>query len=901
MKLRIIPLFVILLILDSIFLVNALPTYFDWKDKDGQNWMTSVKNQGTTCGSCWAFSVVGTMEAQYNIAKNQSNYDLDLSEEYLVSDCYQNPYSYSDCRGGINFLALSYIKNYGISNESCFPYNDYNCGTLKNGSCSSTTCTYYSDNKCSDYTCSDRCGNWQDDSYKIDNYEEVSPSQNITQIENWLVNHGPISVHMRTNNSYFDANLTYRCDTDLPTDHVVIITGYNQTGQYWIVKNSWGTAWPPGIGGGYFNVGFGECGIEGQAFGINLTLCECSNWTAGSCGGGSCSISQRQSTRTCNPSGCDTETKCEYDPVCTSGGGGTEITVCASGCNYTTIQNAINHSNAVDLVLVTDNRTYNEQIKMNFTTASRLTCSNNAIIKGSGSGIGINITNKDAFSISGCKIDGFSYGIRIRNTDNGEIKNAVVSNNAYGIFIENQSKNYQLDNVNVTGSTSKGIRMETETVSGSNIANIVIQYSTIQNNAYTGVFESMGNHNYYINNNISSHSNYGIDIYTDDGNAVDYISNNYIYNNGRGIYLEYSNANDIYDNIFCPSNTNVDIDVGFSTGNDGDDNTCEIPGSWNDAGATGCTYYCDTGASVTLLFPPNNYEDTDGNVDLVCESEDDSHLVNVSLYHNIMGTWQINQTRNISGTSNITTFSISNLSNGTNFIWNCQAYDNKSRGGFASANWSVSVLIDNIPPNVNIISPLNQTYDTSLIISNVSLNEEGICDYSIDNGATNVSMDTTDNKNFSATDSLANGNYMARFYCEDYFGNLNYTEKISFRINAPDDTHRFYIKDSSGNPVTWMGDKGNILLKGKCFSGGNCDNPGENSFIIRNSSNVNVAFINSTGDLCIIKGDCSDESAICNPVRDAFIIRNSSNYNMSYIDYDGDLCLTGKLYENSNP
>ena len=118
------------------------------------------------------------------------------------------------------------------------------------------------------------------------------------------------------------------------------------------------------------------------------------------------------------------------------------------------------------------------------------------------------------------------------------------------------------------------------------------------------------------------------------------------------------------------------------------------------------------------------------------------------------------------------------------------------------------------------------------------------------------------------------------------------------KLYAPLDFYKFYIKDSSGNPVAWLGDLGNIVLKGTCFSGGSCDSPGDNSFIIKNSANQNVAFINSTGDLCLESGDCSDESVTCNPTTDALIIRDSSNTNMSYIDTDGDLCLTGKLFEN---
>ncbi|GAF84466.1 unnamed protein product, partial [marine sediment metagenome] len=65
------------------------PPSFDWRNYSGQDWMTPVKNQGS-CGSCWAFSAVGVVEAVYNIATDDPDLDLDLSEEYLVSDCLWN-------------------------------------------------------------------------------------------------------------------------------------------------------------------------------------------------------------------------------------------------------------------------------------------------------------------------------------------------------------------------------------------------------------------------------------------------------------------------------------------------------------------------------------------------------------------------------------------------------------------------------------------------------------------------------------------------------------------------------------------------------------------------------------------------------------------------------------------
>ncbi len=116
-------------------------------------------------------------------------------------------------------------------------------------------------------------------------------------------------------------------------------------------------------------------------------------------------------------------------------------------------------------------------------------------------------------------------------------------------------------------------------------------------------------------------------------------------------------------------------------------------------------------------------------------------------------------------------------------------------------------------------------------------------------------------------------------------------------VVLPNDTYKFYIKDNSENNVAWLGDSGNIVLKGICNATSVCTAPA-NSFIIANSSDNTVAYIDNQGNLCIEKGDCSDESASCNPSRDAFIIRNSTNSNMSYIDFNGELCLTGKLYEN---
>ncbi|MCK5043889.1 S8 family serine peptidase, partial [Candidatus Pacearchaeota archaeon] len=630
---------------------------------------------------------------------------------------------------------------------------------------------------------------------------------------------------------------------------------------------------------------------------VPFNNCSCTSWSSGSCGGGSCSGFQRQHTRTCTPSGCAEESKCEYDETCV---GGDTITVCKAGaptCDYDNIQDALDNAITDDMIEITDEGVYEEDL---YWTATGdyvlLNCKGATISPWS---VGIRVPNdEDKWAIINCIFNG-SQGIIVNGTSGTtyEILNSIFDVEEKGIKFDGEFSGIDIKDDVFVNAEEEGIYF---TGDGLDTAgNAIIERNTFLNNYYSIRLRYSQWNN--IRNNIFEDNDYGIYFLAAGNDLENYIHYNNLSNNAYGIYINNQDGLEIYNNDFCPSNSIYDIYTTNMYDSIGGGNRCEKPDGWSDSGTTGCTYYCDTPAEVNLLYPNDNSTyTTKGNITLVCQAEDNSNLVNVTLYHNISGTWQANQTKNISGTSNITVFTLSNIPSGTNFIWNCLAYDNKSRGGFADENFTVEIIVDNTAPNVNINSPLNQTYETSLINFNVTLNEDGICRYSLNNGITNITMSSTDNRNFTATNSsIGNGAYLVNFYCQDGVGNMNNSEKVYFSVDVPDDTHKFFHKNSSGSIVAWLGNLGNIVLKGKCYSGGNCDNPGANSFIIRNSTNANVAYINSTGDMCITTGDCSDQSAVCNPTRDAFIIRNLSNYNMSYIDFDGDLCLTGRLYENS--
>jgi putative hemolysin len=216
---------------------RAVPTSFDWRNYAGADWITPVKNQAN-CGSCWAFSAVGLTEAQHNIMASDPTIDLDLAEQYLVSDCF----AHGDCDGGVEVYALEYIRDSGIPDEACYPYIAANS------------------------VCSDRCSDYASRLKKVPNANWTN-SYTELDIKTLLSSYGPVTLAIgfdpKGAGVYWDGDIR-RCTNDIPSggsdyiDHGVLAVGYNDTGGYWIVKNSWGSNWN---GDGYFKLGYNECNV----------------------------------------------------------------------------------------------------------------------------------------------------------------------------------------------------------------------------------------------------------------------------------------------------------------------------------------------------------------------------------------------------------------------------------------------------------------------------------------------------------------------------------------------------------------------------------------------------------------------------------------------------------------
>lgn len=192
---------------------------FNWRNKNGQNWMTPVKNQDGL-GSCGSFAKIGVVEAKYNIQENNPALDKNLSEQDLVN-CAGLPGTWT------------YIKNAGVAEEPCVPYKN----PPVVGPCPAV-CDDSSSKKLWKIT----------DSF-------FASKAGIAQIKYDLINHGPLYVGI--NITSWSA-ITYTCSS-ANEEHYVVLVGYDDAQGVWIAKNSWGAGFEMN---GYFYIKYGNCGLE---------------------------------------------------------------------------------------------------------------------------------------------------------------------------------------------------------------------------------------------------------------------------------------------------------------------------------------------------------------------------------------------------------------------------------------------------------------------------------------------------------------------------------------------------------------------------------------------------------------------------------------------------------------
>jgi parallel beta-helix repeat protein len=256
-------------------------------------------------------------------------------------------------------------------------------------------------------------------------------------------------------------------------------------------------------------------------------------------------------------------------------------TVCSSGCDYTSIQAAINAAHTGDTIEVHSGTYYeNVNVAKPLILRGKDTGGGKPAVDARGGGSAITL-NANGITVDGfTAINASSYsqaGILVRSNDSIVINN-TASNNGYGIYLLSSSYN------TITGNTASnnyyGIYLLSSSYNNltSNIANsnnfyygIFLASSSnitltdnIASNNYFGILLDSSNNN-FLTSNTASNNSYGISLGSSSTNTL--AGNTANSNNYHGILLsESSNNNTLTDNTVS-NNSNVGIYLDYSSNN----------------------------------------------------------------------------------------------------------------------------------------------------------------------------------------------------------------------------------------------------------------------------------------------------------------------------------------------
>ena len=179
-------------------------TSYNVTDADWSGLYTSIKDQGQ-CGSCWAFSAVGSAEGRYAIFTHSPQINVSFSVQQLI-DCDTTSFG---CSGGWMSNAFGYWLEHDICNSTYYY-------TGVEGKCK--IC----------YT-----------GIRLSSCDNLQP--NVTAVAS-EISEGPISVAVDASSwAFYSGGILTNCEESL--NHGVTLVGLNQTEGSVDIINSWGGSW----------------------------------------------------------------------------------------------------------------------------------------------------------------------------------------------------------------------------------------------------------------------------------------------------------------------------------------------------------------------------------------------------------------------------------------------------------------------------------------------------------------------------------------------------------------------------------------------------------------------------------------------------------------------------------
>ena len=214
--------------------IESLPSSFDWRNYNGHSYIGGVRDQGS-CGSCYAFGATACAEGTFNFATGSyDNNSADFSESYIAW-CLGSMPAYNDnfygCNGAdYTYSELQALCDIGTIPESYFPYSESDGQSCPPAAANAPKTTFTS---------------W----YRVD-------CSDIEAIKTAIMTYGVVdaAVYVTTSFQNYSGGIFSDSRTSCSsspcyytaTNHAIALVGWGtdpSTGDYWILRNSWGPSW----------------------------------------------------------------------------------------------------------------------------------------------------------------------------------------------------------------------------------------------------------------------------------------------------------------------------------------------------------------------------------------------------------------------------------------------------------------------------------------------------------------------------------------------------------------------------------------------------------------------------------------------------------------------------------
>jgi hypothetical protein len=199
-----------------------------------------------------SFATTGLLAAQAGIELGTRDLDLSEADQHFCSSHGAN------CGGWNNGDALGQVQSRGISAEFDFPYDN----AFDNP-------PQWDPNDPNVYVAHSRPEPFRNvNAYKIANYHAWTGDDR----KSYLATVGPLVCGFTVYQDFdhYGNGVYHHVWGNVRGGHAVLVVGYSDVDQAWICRNSWGTAYwsgpanADGTGAGFFKIGYGECGIDGE-------------------------------------------------------------------------------------------------------------------------------------------------------------------------------------------------------------------------------------------------------------------------------------------------------------------------------------------------------------------------------------------------------------------------------------------------------------------------------------------------------------------------------------------------------------------------------------------------------------------------------------------------------------